>query len=359
MTRYVASGSDGHDANDYSRFFSGENGVGDGNGADRINDEQANALRQMSACSHDKSSERAIFDLPLEEKMRRMRKLHERGNIYFDEGQYARAVGQYKSANVIYDYTFPDDDATWKILDSLRSICNLNSAACNLKIAQYDDALQNCREVLREDSSNVKALYRRARVHRHRDEYDQAKADLTAALKLMPHNYELREEYALLRAQIDAYGAQTKAMASRMMQQSHRGAASGDPPEGRRETTAGAVKKPKDLLLQPPRVRTRLQETQESVVDDLYEAVSFDFSMGDWSEDLQEDEEPLTEGSGLAFSSSFLPSSSNQEVSVPLIGRERFVFGDLNRPGAFVPRRRKLDTSSPSDPHGGGCLCCP
>lgn len=39
-------------------------------------------------------------------------------------------------------------------------------ALCYLSVKQYRDAVRDCAEALRMDSSNVKALYRRAQAHK-------------------------------------------------------------------------------------------------------------------------------------------------------------------------------------------------
>ena len=46
--------------------------------------------------------------MPVAEKIERMDAFHERGNMLFEEGQYARAAEQYKFALVYYEYSFPE-----------------------------------------------------------------------------------------------------------------------------------------------------------------------------------------------------------------------------------------------------------
>jgi len=393
----VASSSGGRDANDYGRFNFAEMTDADmaaawgaGGGAD---DPQAQAMRQMTGCSHDKSSERAIFDLPIEDKVRRIRKHHERGNAFFDEGQYARAAVQYRSANVIYDYTFPDDDATWAIIDGLRTTCNLNAAACNLKVGAFDEALQNCYEVLRADPQNVKALYRRARVRRHRHEYGKARADILAALRLLPHDFQLREEHAALRAEVAAYNTKNKAMAARMMRNSSSSSSSSssnldDTEEGQANAADTAAKagsstsSSSSSLLHPPRPPPMSWSEALGIgegaaaalsVDDLYEPVLFDTAPiladeFDWesggagggaeapapSQQHQDQQVSGQDGGGGGGGSS---GGGNGGGGAPSGGGGKFVFGDLNRPGAFVPQRRRRHKPG-GEVDSSPCLCC-
>lgn len=65
------------------------------------------ARHPATSCSHDHKSEREIYDLPLDEKVRRMETFHRKGNAFFEEGQYDRAYLQYRHLMVYYEYTFP------------------------------------------------------------------------------------------------------------------------------------------------------------------------------------------------------------------------------------------------------------
>jgi tetratricopeptide (TPR) repeat protein len=397
----AASSSAGRDANDYGRFdFEDPEAVAAAWGAStgKPDDEQMKAMQAMSGCNHDKSSEIAIYELPIDEKVRRIRKYHERGNAYFDEGQYARAAAQYRSANVIYDYTFPEDEATWAVIDGLRKVCNLNAAACNTKIGSYDDALQNCYEVLRAEPTNVKALFRRARVHRHRDAFDEARRDLRAALKLLPHDYQLREEYAVLKAQVAAYTAKQKAMAARMLgggaaetdkdqeeeeENSSSNSGGGNGGEKKGSGRDAAVQSRQNLLL-PPRPPP---PSDRPVVDDLYEPTLFDTTPIDDDDDDDDDNDDDVyfgdcgdgdEYIADAYAGGQLSADGHIYAGGEVAGAEEegaasaeallaptpallagpvgtFVFGDLNRPGAFVPRRRQKTTDTAQSV---SCLCC-
>ena len=57
----------------------------------------------------------------------------------------------------------------------------------------WDEAKNNCYQVLQLEPDNVKALYRRSQVYRHQHRFDEAKADIKAALAKMPHDFQLRE----------------------------------------------------------------------------------------------------------------------------------------------------------------------
>jgi tetratricopeptide (TPR) repeat protein len=137
----------------------------DEDGEVEVKKDEAAASNASLACSHDHSSERAIYDLKLEEKIEKMQKFLHRGNDFFEEGQYDRAYLQYRSMLTYYEYTFPEEDEGWKLIGRMRFTCNLNAAAAALKLpGMHQEAMQNCYEALQKEPGNVKALYRRAQV---------------------------------------------------------------------------------------------------------------------------------------------------------------------------------------------------
>jgi hypothetical protein len=68
----------------------------------------------------------------------------------------------------------------------------LNSAACNLKFNNYSDALKNCDNVLKEDSMNVKALFRCAQANLGGKDFGICMSNLKRVIELDPQNREAR-----------------------------------------------------------------------------------------------------------------------------------------------------------------------
>lgn len=58
-----------------------------------------------------------------------------------------------------YDSSFSDEEKQQAKV--LKITCNLNNAACKLKLKEYKQAEKLCSKGLELDSKNVKALYRR------------------------------------------------------------------------------------------------------------------------------------------------------------------------------------------------------
>lgn len=70
----------------------------------------------------------------------------------------------------------------------LKISCNLNNAACKLKLRDYKQAVKLCTKVLDFDSKNVKALYRRAQACIRLVDLDVAEMDIKKALEIDPDN---------------------------------------------------------------------------------------------------------------------------------------------------------------------------
>merc|ERR1712032_693542 len=74
----------------------------------------------------------------------------------------------------------------------LRKICELNKAACFLKMGAPADALLSCKEVLTVDDFNVKALYRRAQAEFQLGFFDDCIASCRQVVEHDPENKEAR-----------------------------------------------------------------------------------------------------------------------------------------------------------------------
>jgi hypothetical protein len=268
-----------------------------------------------------------------------------KGNTFFEEGQYDRALIQYKQAMVVYEYTFPEDDETWKVIDKIRFNCNLNVAASANELGLWSETIQNCYEALKIDPVNVKALYRRAQAHRRMDNFEEAKVDLLAALRQRPHDFQLREELALLKSQIKAYKENSKAMAEKMIRKD----SSSNTPVSASEKSS--FRKSTNLLQVTKSIYSGADDIDDPVLYDMNSMASCIAGL-ETCDDMQSYLRPnKVTPSTMSLSSiaGMLPSSTNEET------KESWVFGDLNRPGAFVrqrPRNTQLGAAKRN------CLCC-
>ncbi|XP_074268499.1 peptidyl-prolyl cis-trans isomerase FKBP62-like [Silene latifolia] len=145
------------------------------------------------------------WDMSTPEKIEAAGKKKEEGNVLFKAGKYVRASKRYEKAvkYIEYDTSFSDDEK--KQCKTLKVSCNLNNAACKLKLKDYKAAEKLCTKVLELDSVNVKALYRRAQAYIHLADLELAELDIKKALEIDPDNREVKLEYKTLREKIKEY----------------------------------------------------------------------------------------------------------------------------------------------------------
>ncbi|KAJ6824838.1 70 kDa peptidyl-prolyl isomerase-like isoform X1 [Iris pallida] len=149
--------------------------------------------------------EKESWDMNTAEKIEAAGKKKEEGNALFKLGKYARASKRYeKAAKLIeYDSSFSEDEK--KQSKVLKVTCNLNNAACKLKLKDYKQAEKLCTKVLENDSRNVKALYRRAQAYIQLADLDLAEIDIKKALEIDPDNRDVKLEYRTLKEKMKEY----------------------------------------------------------------------------------------------------------------------------------------------------------
>eukprot|EP00913_Durusdinium_trenchii_P035850 g33547.t1 len=77
----------------------------------------------------------------------------------------------------------------------LKKLCDLNKAACHLKLKQHQDAKRCCNNVLKEEGEHLKALFRRAQAAFGLYEYSDCMRDIKRILELDPSNREAKALY--------------------------------------------------------------------------------------------------------------------------------------------------------------------
>ncbi|XP_027334320.1 peptidyl-prolyl cis-trans isomerase FKBP62-like [Abrus precatorius] len=140
-----------------------------------------------------------------QEKLEVASKKKEEGNVLFKAGKYARASKRYEKAvkYIEYDSSFNEEEK--KQARTLKVACNLNNAACKLKLKDYKDAEKLCTKVLELESTNVKALYRRAQAYMELADLDLAEFDIKKALEIDPDNRDVKLEYKTLKEKVKEY----------------------------------------------------------------------------------------------------------------------------------------------------------
>ncbi|XP_073291555.1 peptidyl-prolyl cis-trans isomerase FKBP62-like isoform X2 [Primulina huaijiensis] len=149
--------------------------------------------------------EKESWDMKTEAKIEAAGKKKEEGNALFKAGKYERASKRYEKAAkyIEYDTSFSEEEK--KQSKALKVTCNLNNAACMLKLGDYKQAEKLCTKVLELESTNVKALYRRAQAYMHAADLDLAERDIKKALEIDPDNNEVKLGYKALKAKAKEY----------------------------------------------------------------------------------------------------------------------------------------------------------
>lgn len=160
-------------------------------------------LYEVEMVSFEKEKE--SWDMNTQEKIEAAGKKKEEGNVLFKAGKYQRASKRYEKAVgfINYDSSFNDEEKQQAKL--LKISCNLNNAACKLKLKDYKEAVKLCTKVLELDSRNVKALYRRAQAYIQLVDLDLAEMDIKNALEIDPDNRDVKMENKLLKEKVKEY----------------------------------------------------------------------------------------------------------------------------------------------------------
>eukprot|EP00941_MAST-03F_sp_MAST-3F-sp1_P005628 g5628.t1 len=165
------------------------------------------------------------WEMTTSEKMAEAGQCKARGNAHFKEKAYNQAEMEWENA---LDYavelldenrvgeSFENEDDPKASEEETRTLvvsCRLNLAAVYLKQGEYGKAAAKAGDVLgmKNESENVKALFRRGTARSKFGLLKEAKADLLQAAKLDPSNKSVRKAYAELKKKIAEEKAKAKA----------------------------------------------------------------------------------------------------------------------------------------------------
>eukprot|EP01126_Amoeba_proteus_P012956 TRINITY_DN1539_c0_g1_i1.p1 TRINITY_DN1539_c0_g1~~TRINITY_DN1539_c0_g1_i1.p1 ORF type:complete len:316 (-),score=84.78 TRINITY_DN1539_c0_g1_i1:110-955(-) len=139
------------------------------------------------------------------------------GNDLFKQQKFKEAYDVYEEALNFFQYTYPKGEEE-KLMNSTKLPILLNQAACQLRLKEYKKARISCEKCLDIDETNVKAIFRRGQAWQGMGDFEKAKIDFIAAIKLDPHNQDLRKAYEALKRQEQQHLEQQKKMFKNMFQ---------------------------------------------------------------------------------------------------------------------------------------------
>jgi len=153
-----------------------------------------------------------VSALSLKQRLSSAATRKEKATEMFKQQRFLLALTIYDSILSIFKQSDVDVE-----LANMQSICELNRAACLLKLDAYTDAIIACDKVLSADPNHVKALYRRASAHLSLSDYSAAQRDAAAVLEREPRNAEARSLLVQVREAKKLYAQQAKTTAGRMI----------------------------------------------------------------------------------------------------------------------------------------------
>uniref|UniRef100_A0A4W3I1L3 Peptidyl-prolyl cis-trans isomerase D n=1 Tax=Callorhinchus milii TaxID=7868 RepID=A0A4W3I1L3_CALMI len=142
------------------------------------------------------------------------------GNNLFKCQDWNMALTKYaKALRYVSNFGIEKDDeenSSYKKLEDLAVSCNLNQAACQLKLCDWTGAIENCDTAFEIDPSNTKALYRRAQALQALKNYDQALADLKKAQEVAPEDKAINSEILRVKQKIKQEKEKERAVYAKM-----------------------------------------------------------------------------------------------------------------------------------------------
>jgi len=108
-----------------------------------------------------------------------------RANEAFKEMRYVDALEEYDEAIQELDFKTSSEQMDER-RNASKLTCLLNTAACCLKLEDYDRVIEDCSVVLGSQPDSLKALYRRGAAYFHKNQLEQAKEDLKKAVEIAP-----------------------------------------------------------------------------------------------------------------------------------------------------------------------------
>jgi len=150
----------------------------------------------------DKKKEK--WDMSMQERIEESRTLKGEATAAFKKGVFEEAKGLYIEAAEYLDDPYESTAEEDQEAEEMRLTLHLNIAMCALKSNDFAETVSFSSKVLKVDSQNVKALYRRGVAHMALNNLEQAKTDFKVAMEKDPNNRDVRREMVKLKKLLEA-----------------------------------------------------------------------------------------------------------------------------------------------------------
>ncbi|KAM8910442.1 peptidyl-prolyl cis-trans isomerase D [Spinachia spinachia] len=139
------------------------------------------------------------------------------GNNLFKGQEWKAAVSKYSKALRYLEVSgdLLEEEAQQKLVPTALS-CFLNTAACNLKLQLWQDAVDSCNEALELNPANTKALFRRAQAWQGLKENGKAMVDLKKAQGIAPEDKAVSNELKRVQLKIQEEKEKEKKIYAKM-----------------------------------------------------------------------------------------------------------------------------------------------
>lgn len=124
-----------------------------------------------------------------EEKIQKIPKLKDEGNVLFKEKNYSEAIKKYEEAiGYLEQFMLREkpNDIEWNELNEQKLPILLNYSMCKFHLKEYYSCIEHCSKIIEYQPANVKALYRRAKAHSAVWDIKEAKEDFEMCRKYDP-----------------------------------------------------------------------------------------------------------------------------------------------------------------------------